>query len=449
MIKPKLKGFDLSMIVLSMIIGMGIFKTPGIVAANTGNPLLFFVSWIFGGIICWFGAITFAEIGSRFPVAGGSYKVLSLCYRPEFAFMVNWIQVLSNAASIGAISLVGAEYLSNGLLPDSFHDPKHYLYISSITILILFGLNFLGIKIGAKAQNFISVFKIVLILILCSAVFLPSNPENALLNYSPLPLLQHPLSSAKAFGLGLLGVFFAYEGYQWVINFGGDTINPSKNIPRAIFIGVSLVILLYFFLNFTFFKVVGFSSMAHSSSLASIVGGRLFGKWGFAFTSILLFGSVLGYVNAGLLSNPRMYYAMAEDGVLPPIFKKINPQTQVQEFVLSLFTAFIFISMFFSGTFEKMLDYIIFFDNIGLGAGAITLFILRRRNFAMSPDNLYQMKFYPLIPIVFVSALGLVSLAVFIKEWHSAVIGFGLFLAGYPLFFLLKNSKPTTPEIRI
>jgi APA family basic amino acid/polyamine antiporter len=436
-IKPKLSRFDLTMIVVSLIIGLGIFRTPGIVALRAGNPIIFFSAWIFGGIICWFGAITFAEIGSRFPVAGGSYKVLSFCYRPEFAFMVNWIQGISNAASIGALALVGSEFLVEGVFPAAYHNNTNYLVLALVTVFVLFIINFLGIKMGANAQNLLSVVKIGLILVLAFALIFPDNPVNEHLSYSFNPLIHHPLSSLKSFGLALIGVFFAYEGYQWVINFGGDIIHPVKNIPRAVCLGVLIVIILYFLLNLVFFRIVGFEFMGKSPSMASLVGGRLFGKWGFAFTSILLYGSVLGYINAGFLSNPRMFYAMAEDGILPPLFKKVNPKTQVQDFVITLFAIVIFLSMVFAGTFEKMLNYIIFFDNIGLGAGAASLFILRKRNYSSNDQEFFTIHWYPFIPLVFISALTFVSFSVFIQEWKSATISFFLFLGGYPLYFLL------------
>ena len=446
-IKPKLSRFDLTMIVVSLIIGLGIFKTPGIVAARAGSPIIFYSAWIFGGIICWFGAITYAEIGSRFPVAGGSYRVLSYCYKPEFAFMVNWIQGVSNAASIGALALVGSEYLVEGTFPERFHTNTCYLVVAVITVFILFVINFLGIKIGARAQNFISMIKIGLILVLAFALFRPQNAINEHLDYSLIPVLNHPGSSLKAFGLSLIGVFFAYEGYQWVINFGGDIQNPVKNIPKAVFQGVSLVIILYCLLNLVFFRVVGFELMGKSTSLASLVGRTLFGHWGFAFTSILLYGSVLGYINAGLLSNPRMFYAMAEDGILPSICKKVNPRTQIQELVLSLFALIIFISMVFAGTFDKMLNYIIFFDNIGLGAGAASIFILRKQNYSDSNNEVYSIKLYPFIPLIFILALVGVSISVFIQEWHSALISFGLFLLGYPLYWILfRFQAPSLPK---
>jgi len=438
-IKPKLTRFDLAMIVVSLIIGLGIFKTPGLVAKNAGSPLIFFSAWVFGAIICWFGAITYSEIGSRLPVPGGSYTILSFCYKPEFAFMVNWIQGISNAASIGALALVGAEYLAEGVFPTSFHNSGHYLVIALITIITLFFLNLMGIKMGARAQNIISISKIGLILVLGMALFLPENTANQHLNFSILPILQHPLASFKSFGICLLGVFFAYEGYQWILNFGGDILKPSLNLPKAVFIGVSLVLILYLLLNTVFYRVVGFDNMGSTPSLASLVGEKLLGHWGFAFTSILIYGSVLGYINAGLLSNPRMFYAMAEDGILPPIFKKVNPRTQVQDFVLTLFVGVILVSMVFAGTFEKMLNYIIFFDNIGLGAGAAAIFILRRRNISRNSGEVYTLKLYPFVPIVFIGALILVCIAVFIKEWQSALISFLLFLAGYPLYRVFER----------
>ena len=162
-IKPKLGLFDLTMIIVSLVIGIGIFRSPAIVAQKAGSPLIFFTAWILGGLISICGALTFAEIGSRFPVAGGFYKIFSHCYHPSYAFMLNWALVITNAASAVGVVIVGAKYINPLLLPANLQDGTGTKITASAVILVLFVLNYLGIKMGSRAQNVLSSVKIICI----------------------------------------------------------------------------------------------------------------------------------------------------------------------------------------------------------------------------------------------------------------------------------------------
>jgi APA family basic amino acid/polyamine antiporter len=229
-IKPKLNRFDLTMIVISLVIGMGIFATPSEVAIKAGNAWIFFGAWIFGGLVSFCGALTFAEIGARFPATGGFYKVFSYCYHPAFAFMINWVLVISNAASVAAVALIGSDYIRPFLLPANLQNDLGTKIITITSVAILYVINFLGIKMSARTQNVLIVFKMAMILLICSAVFI--NDAH------PVVIAATPYSGnmVTAFGLSLVAVFFTYGGYQQTINFGGDIINAKTNIPKAVFL---------------------------------------------------------------------------------------------------------------------------------------------------------------------------------------------------------------------
>ena len=164
-IKPKLGPFDLTMIIVSMVIGIGIFRSPSIVAQKAGSPFVFFAAWTLGGLVSICGALTFAEIGSRFPTAGGFYKIFSHCYHPAYAFMLNWSLVIINSASAVGVAIVGAEYINPVILPASLQNDSGIKLTAITVILVLSGLNFMGIKMGARAQNFLSGIKIVMLVI--------------------------------------------------------------------------------------------------------------------------------------------------------------------------------------------------------------------------------------------------------------------------------------------
>ncbi|MFM7661160.1 MAG: APC family permease [Bacteroidota bacterium] len=436
-IKPKLGVFDLSIIVISLVIGMGIFRTPSEVASKAGTPEIFFAAWIVGAIISLFGALTFAEIGSRIPTAGGFYKLFSICYNPVFAFMVNWITVISNAASTAAVAIMGSAYIAPLLLPGT----EEYLATMIVTIgtvFILLIINLLGIKISAMVLNGLMIIKIGLILLLISCMFVVFGNDITSVVSKPLPVESDPL---KAFIMCFIPVFFTYGGYQHTINFGSDIANPSRTLPKSIFIGIAIILVLYLTVNFSYFSVLGFEQLASTKTLASDMVSILFGKTASVFLSVVMFFAVMAYVNVSILSNPRVYFAMAEDKVLPKVFMQVNSKTQVQQFGVIVFCSFIFITLFYTQSFEKILQYVMFFDSISLITAAGAIFILRwRAKRSKEPESsIYKIKFYPFLPIFYILIYTLVNISVFISNKEAFGIGAVLFISGYPIFYLIRR----------
>ena len=442
-IKPRLNRFDLTMIVISLVIGMGIFGSPSDVAVKAGSQWIFFGAWIFGGLVTLCGALTFAEIGARYPTTGGFYKVFSYCYHPAFAFMINWVLVISNAASVAAVALLGSEYINPILLPQGFQNSTGTKLTTIATVLILYVINFLGIKLSARAQNVLTIFKVGMILVLCTAIFMNDAPSAA----SAVTAVPHSGSVVTAFGLSLVAVFFTYGGYQQTINFGGDIINPKNNIPKSIFFGIGTVITLYLAINYVYVAVLGIGGLQQNHTLAASLAGIIFGPMGSKITSILMFVSVLAYVNVNILANPRVYYAMAEDGILPPIFKKVNEKTQVQEFGMSFFVAAALLILFFVGTFSEMLKYVMFFDTIGLSLAAVAIFILRKKTKDIDVSSIYTIKLYPLIPLIFIVSYWFVTINIFItfkENPYAALLCLAAYALGLSFYYIGASKKRPT-----
>jgi len=435
-IKPQLKVFDLSMIVMSLVIGMGIFSTPAEVAGKAGRADVFFWVWMVGAAVSLLGALTFAEIGSRLPHAGGFYKLFSVCYTPVFAFMVNWITVLSNAASTAAVSIMGAAYVAPLLLPN-MELQTATLCVSSGTVVMLLIINLLGIKVSALLLNGLMLVKLGLLCLLIACVFACSEPENLPVH----SVLSNSESPWKAFLMCFIPVFFTFGGYQQTINFGSDIANPSQTIPRSIFIGMGLVIVLYLLVNYSYIKVLGLEPLAQSKTLAADMIYPWFGKTASVFLSLIMFCAVTAYVNVSVLSNPRVYYAMAEDRVLPKIFARVNSRTQVQEFGLMVFCGFILITLFAITSFEKILQYVMFFDSISLITAAAAIFILRRqaRNNAFTQTKGFKIPLYPYLPIAYIAIYALVIASVFLTNTTAFGWGAVLFILGYPLYYGIRK----------
>jgi APA family basic amino acid/polyamine antiporter len=440
--KPKLGLFDLTMIVVGLVIGMGIFRTASDAANAAITPSVFFIAWAAGGLIALCGALTYAEIGSRFPVTGGYYKVFAECYHPSIAFAVNCIILISNAASMAGVSLIGSEYISQVLF-NTEPEPIVKSVIAMVPILLFYGINLMGLRMSAKTQNVLMIIKILMLVLLISSIFfIPGNNEAATTAATEYSWSDY----IKSFGIALIAVSFTYGGYQQSINFGEEVQTPRKTIPRGIFIGILLIIGLYLLVSYAYYNAIGFSDLKTSRGIASIVAEKMFGPTGRYVSSILLFVAVLAYVNVLLLSNPRVMYAMSKDGILPAAFKKRNEKRDVLTISLTAFAAIGIIVLFFAKTFDKILGFTIFLDSIGMATSAATIFILRKRTKHLDGTGIYKMKLYPLLPLIFIAAYIFVGISIWVNTPELAWTGIAVFAVFLLIYFLVTKGKRTQIE---
>jgi APA family basic amino acid/polyamine antiporter len=235
---------------------------------------------------------------------------------------------------------------------------------------------------------------------------------------------------------------FTYGGYQQTINFGGEIQNPQKNIPRGVITGIIVIIVLYLCVSYSYYKIIGFEELKQAKGIASIVAERMFGQTGSRIASILLFVAVLAYVTVILLSNPRVMFAMSEDGILPASFKKKDEKKDVLTVSLTVFAAVCIIVLFFADTFDKILSFSIFLDSIGMATSAATIFVLRKKTKHLDGTGIYSMKFYPYMPILFVSTYIFVGTIIAITFPKYALIGLCVFTVFLVLYFVIKGIKP-------
>src|SRR5687768_4189425 len=217
--KNKLGLFDLTMIVVGLVIGMGIFRTSSDAANAAITPALFFLAWFVGGMVALCGALTYAEIGSRFPATGGYYKIFAECYHPSVAFAINCIILISNAASMSGVSLIGSEYISQVIFQENPGNTTIAL-IAMVPIILFYFVNLLGLRMSATAQNILMIIKIgMLVLLISSIFFIPSTNQQvaqaAITEFSTMDYV-------RSFGVALIAVSFTYGGYQQTINFGDE-----------------------------------------------------------------------------------------------------------------------------------------------------------------------------------------------------------------------------------
>ncbi len=439
-VKPKLGLFDLTMIVVGLVIGMGIFRTASDAANAAISPAIFFSAWAVGGLIALCGALTYAEIGSRFPVTGGYYKVFAECYHPSIAFAINCIILISNAASMAGVSLIGSEYIAQVL----FHvdpGPMTKSVIAMVPILIFYGINLMGLRMSAKTQNVLMIIKILMLVLLISSIFVLPQAETVRTVIAPDGTYMDYI---KSFGVALIAVSFTYGGYQQTINFGEEVQTPRKTIPRGIFIGILLIIALYMAVSYAYYNAIGFEDLKTSRGIASIVAEKMFGPTGRFVSSIMLFIAVLAYVNVLLLSNPRVMFAMSKDGILPAAFKRRDEKRDVLTVSLTAFAAIGIIVLFFAKTFDKILGFTIFLDSIGMATSAATIFILRKRTRHLDGTGIYKMKLYPLLPLIFIAAYIFVGISIWVNTPDLAWTALAVFAAFLIVYFLVMGVKKTS-----
>ena len=434
--KNKLGLFDLTMIVVGLVIGMGIFRTSADAANASITPFVFFIAWFAGGVVALCGALTYAEIGSRFPATGGYYKVFAECYHPSIAFAINCIILISNAASMSAVALVGSEYISQVIFKTT-PDNTTRAFIAMIPIAVFYGVNLLGLRMSSTAQNILMIIKIGMLLLLISSIFFITGDTNSAV--TPAFREFTTMDYIRSFGIALIAVSFTYGGYQQTINFGEEVNEPRKTIPKGIFIGILMIIILYLSVSYAYYNAIGFEQLKTSRGIASIVAERMFGPAGSTAASILLFVAVLAYVNVLLLSNPRVMYAMSKDGILPKPFQKKEEKKDVLTVSLTVFAAMGIIVLFFANEFNRILSFSIFLDSIGMATSAATIFILRKRTKHLDGTGIYKMKLYPLLPLVFIAAYIFVGISIAVNTPDLALIGTGVFASFLIIYFLVKR----------
>ncbi len=437
----KLNLFSFTMIVVGLVIGMGIFRTAATSAKDAITPSVYFSAWIIGGLVALCGALTYAEIGSRYPVTGGYYKVFAKAYHPSIAFAINCIILVSNAASLSGVALIGSGYLLK-LFPGEWTDIDKAL-VSTGAIIIFYFINLRGLKLSSLAQNILMLIKILMVVVLIGALFFPDKYAAQ----DAVPAADSATSYIdwiKSLGVSLIAVSFTYGGYQQTINFGSEVEKPAHTIPKGIFIGITIIIILYLLVNTSYYKLVGFQQMKGEREIAFVVMDKIFGRTGAIVFSAFLFLGVLAYVNGLLMSNPRVMFAMGEDSSLPKIFAKRNVKTGVLTFSLTIFALVCIIILFFAQQFEKILAFTIFLDCFGMVLSAATIFWFRKKTKHLDDTGIYKMKLFPLQPLVFMAAYLFVGISIAISDPAAALIGLGVLAAFVVIYFIFHKEKMET-----
>jgi amino acid transporter len=420
-------------IVIGVTIGSGIFRTPGGIAQKLPGPLPLFGVWIAGGIVALCGALTLAEVASAYPETGGIYVYIRNAWGRLAAFLFGWAELaVIRAAALGAIATTFAEYFLRALGYDPgiapYSDWVHY--VAAIAIAIIGALNCVGVKWGSLVQNITTVakyFGLLFIIIVALALGLPTSGGNF------TPAMPPGSFSVAPFGLALVSVLWAYDGWADLAFMSGEIKDPQKNLPRALIFGTILVIVIYLLANLAYLSVMSVAEMGQSRLVAADVASRLIGPAGVAFVALTVMLSTLGTLNGSILTNPRLFFAMAADGLLFRKIAAVHPKYQTPHvaIILASVLGIIFVMM---QTFEQLADTFVTAILPFYALGVASIFMFRKRGY----NPAFRTPLYPLTPILFILATVYLMANALLDEtsrWPTLSI-FGVIAIGVPLYYL-------------
>ncbi len=364
---------DAIVVVAGGIIGVGIFANPSNVARILDTPALILLAWAVGGLVALIGGFVWAELGSRFPVVGGQYVYLTRAYPPIVGFLYGVaLLFIINGGSLAAVAILFATYVDQSLVAVG---PRGVRLLAASALVVLTVINTLGVRAGTRTNNALMAVKVAGILLLVGLAFTPGvHPAS---RYE-LASLRGGSAFVPLLFTALVPILFAYGGWQNCGAMAAEIRNPARNLARANVVGVLVVIVLYLSLNVAYLHVLTADQIARSPALAADMARVVAGAAGARFVAVLIVISSLGFLAVTILTGPRLYYAMARDGVFFPAAGELHPRFQTPTFAL-WFQASVSLVLLTTNTYDQLLSYTVFADWLFFGLTAGVLFVVRAR----------------------------------------------------------------------
>ncbi|MEK7728927.1 MAG: amino acid permease [candidate division KSB1 bacterium] len=429
--------FDATMLVMGGIIGSGIFMNPYVVATQVHTPVLILGAWLLGGLVALAGAYIYAELAARLPQVGGQYAYLREAYHPLVAFLYGWgLLLVIQSGGMAAVAVTFGRYFI-----ELTHLPFSDKTIATVTLLALVFVNCLGVRVGGTVQSVLMVLKIVALVALVACGWLLVETSQ----FAFTPVLDQPVSSDlfMAIGAAMIPVLFAYGGWQTSNFIAAEIKEPRKNLPRALLLGVLGVIVLYLAVNLVCVHALGPQGLAETRTPATAVMRLVLGEKGAAFIALGITISTLGFLSQGMLTAPRVYFAMAEDGLFFKHVAWLHPKTRVPVVAIILQGALAIVIVYW-GRYDQILNYVVSSDFIFFGLTATCIWVFRRREkFSLANQTLSaedaKIPGHPFTTLFFVAICWIVVLNCVYKYPENTLIGLGILLAGVPVYFLWKR----------
>lgn len=422
-LRRELGLFSAALLVVGGIIGSGIFFTPAETARALPSGAWVLGVWALGGVVALAGALTYAELGAMLPEAGGAYVYVREAFGKLPAFLLGWMTwLLIATGAIAAVALGFADYLGR-FVPTDMVGGR--MGVAAITIVVFTATNYIGVKPGTVTANIFTVAKIAaLSALILVGMFAPWGVEPAVVANAPV---APPL--ATGFAAAFVAVLFTIGGWQQTNMVAGEIKDPARTLPKALAVGIAIVIAIYLGANIVYLKALGRDGLAASTAVAADTAQHYVGAWGARAITIAAMLSIFGFVNVALLTNARVLFALGADGAFLPAAGRVHPRFGSPHIALVMIGAWSLVLLFGTGgKIGTLLDGVVFADWIFFGLGAASVFALRKSR----PDlpRPYKVLGYPILPAFFVlcAAAGVVS--AFVAHFQMSLIGTGMLAVG-------------------
>lgn len=441
--------FDTTMLVMGGIIGSGIFINPYVVARAVPSTVLITGAWAFGGLIALAGAFIYAELSSQTSVSGGQYVYLRDAFHPALAFVYGWALLLvTQSGGMAAVAVTFAKYVC--ALGNVEANDNVAAILATIALGALTLINCLGVRAGSTTQNLFMILKLLAIAVLVGwGLTVAGTPSAGQLESTSSG--AGIWNSLIAFGAALIPVQFAYGGWQTSCFVAGEVRDPQKNLPRGLLAGVSGVIAVYLSVNFVCVRALGPAGLAQTHTPASAVMRLALGETGARIIAIGIAVSTVGFLSQSMLTAPRVYFAMAEDGLFFSSLAKLN-RARVPAFAIALQGA-LAIAITLSGRYEQILNYVISVDVIFFALTAATVFVFRGREkpdspmLKANPARTFRIPGHPFTTVFFILACAGVAFSTAYRYPQNSAIGLGIMLSGIPVYlFWRTRQKPSDAQ---
>jgi APA family basic amino acid/polyamine antiporter len=439
-LERRLGLFPVTNIVIANMIGAGIFTTSGLLMGDLKKPLLMLALWLAGGVIALCGALSYGELGAAIPRAGGEYAFLSRLFHPLFGFLSGWVSFFAGFSAPIAASAIGfSEYLTRafpGLIKLGILDGpaeavavKKFLSIFAIVVFTL--IHARGVEVGAKVQNFLTLLKVTLIVVLIVAGF--SSGRGDFSHLTQGSAFRFDFGGWKMIGLSLMWIMFAYSGWNASAYIGSEIKNPRRNLPLSLILGTGGVVVLYVLLNLFYVYATPPDKMAGVISIGGLAVGSLFGKSLESVLSALIAFALFSSLSAFIILGPRVYYAMACDRCFFPFASEVHPRFRVPSKSIMLQGLIAALLVLF-GTFDQILTYMGFSLGIFPILSVIGVFKLRRTG-----GSTYKLPGFPIVPLIYIVAGAAILTLGFMQRPVESSIAIGMVLIGVPVYWIFKR----------
>jgi len=423
---------DVVGILVGSVIGSGIFIVPATIAAEVQSPLLMLTVWVVGGVLSFFGALAFAELGAAYPSAGGMYVYLREAYGPLIAFLFGWTLFL--VIDSGAVATLAMAFASKYL---PYFVPLTWVQIKIVALVfvaLLVGVNYVGVRYGATLQNILTAIKFAAILAVVGAVFVFADGQPR--NYVEPAWQGTPMGLVGAFGVALVASLWAYKGWEAVSFSAGEVKMPQRVLPLGLLGGTALIIVLYLATNLAYLWVFSTTEIAGSSRIASDAMNVALGPIGAGFIALAILFSMFGAANGNILTAPRVFFAMARDGLF---FKRL---ANVHERFLTPHVSIVALGIWaavlsVSGTFEQLATYVVFGQWIFFGLTVGAVIVLRKKQ--PNVTRPYRTWGYPVTPLVFIAAALYISFNTLFTQPWNALAGLLIIGSGIPAYLFWRH----------